>query len=76
MPRLSYFKVRRDILWVLIKLGIPQVVRSMLVRFSLLWINANVNAYGLVVSATNSVGNKIQKFAEVFICLLYTSRCV
>lgn len=67
VPRLSYFKVRRDILWVLIKLGIPQVVRSMLVRFSLLWINANVNAYGLVVSATNSVGNKIQKFAEVFI---------
>lgn len=66
VPALSYFKVRRDILWILIKLGIPQVVRSMLVRFSLLWINANINAYGLVVSATNSVGNKIQKFAEVF----------
>ncbi|PNV61502.1 MATE family efflux transporter [Clostridium sp. chh4-2] len=62
----SYFTMKKDILLILIKLGIPQVVRSLLVRFSLLWINSNVNAYGLAVSATNSVGNKIQKFAEVF----------
>lgn len=65
--RLSYMKVDGPILWILIKLGIPQVVRSMFVRFSMLWVNANINAYGLVISATNSVGNKIQKFAEVFI---------
>lgn len=65
--KLSYFKMKGDILWIIVKLGIPQVIRSMLVRFSLLWVNANINSYGLTVSATNSVGNKIQKFAEVFI---------
>lgn len=65
--KLHYFKMKADIVWLIVKLGIPQVIRAMLVRFSLLWVNANINAYGLTVSATNSVGNKIQKFAEVFI---------
>ncbi|MCC8098894.1 MAG: hypothetical protein LIO78_02360 [Clostridiales bacterium] len=41
----------------------PQIARSLLVRFGLLYVNANVNAYGTEVSATNGVGNKIQKFS-------------
>ena len=65
--KLSYLSLDREILWVLIRLGIPQVVRSMFVRFGMLWVNASANSYGLVVSATNSVGNKLQKFLEVFI---------
>lgn len=48
------------------KLGIPQLVRTTLVHFSMLWVNANINSYGLVASATNSVGNKIQKFMNIF----------
>lgn len=62
----SYFTIKKELAVVIFELAIPQVVRSMLVRFSLLWVNSNINAYGLAVSATNSVGNKIQKFAEVF----------
>jgi Na+-driven multidrug efflux pump len=65
--KLSYFKMDGDIMKVLIRLGIPQVVRSLFVRFGMLWVNSNANSYGLVVSATNSVGNKLQKFLEVFI---------
>lgn len=65
--KLSYFKVDPQILGILVKLGIPQVVRSILVRTGMLWVNATANSYGLVVSATNSVGNKLQKFLEVFI---------
>lgn len=65
--KLSYLKLDREILWILVRLGIPQVVRSMFVRFGMLWVNSSANAYGLVVSATNSVGNKLQKFLEVFI---------
>lgn len=65
--KLSYFKMEGDILKVLVKLGIPQVVRSMFVRTGMIWVNSNANAFGLVVSATNSVGNKLQKFLEVFI---------
>lgn len=65
--KLSYFKIDIDSMKVLVRLGIPQVVRSMFVRFGMLWVNSNVNAYGLVVSSTNSIGNKLQKFLEVFI---------
>ena len=65
--KLSYFKINRSDAWVLTKLAIPQVVRSMMVRLSMMWVNANLNAYGLTVSATNSIGTKIQKFLEVFV---------
>ncbi len=62
----SYFKVDGHAAKVIVNQGLPQAVRSLLVRFSLLWVNANINSYGLVASATNSVGNKIQKFLDVF----------
>lgn len=63
--KLSYFKIDRDDLKVILGLGIPQALRSTLVRFSMFWVNANVNSYGITASATNSVGNKLQKFLEV-----------
>ena len=62
----SYFVIKKDLLMVILRLGIPQVVRSMLVRISMLWVTSSINAYGLIVSTTNSVGNKIQKFADIF----------
>ncbi len=64
---LKYFQIRKDVMLILIRLGIPQVIRSLLVRFGMLWVNAEANSYGMVVSATNSVGNKLNKFLEVFI---------
>lgn len=66
-PKLSYFKLDGEVMRVIIKLGIPQVVRSLLVRFSTLWVNSTANSYGVVVSSTNSIGNKLQKFLEVFV---------
>ena len=63
----SYFKIHKDQLAILVKLAIPQIARAVLIRFSMLWTNAHVNSYGLVISATNSIGNKIQRFMEVFI---------
>lgn len=72
--KLSYFKIDKDMLWVLIKLGFPQVVRSFLIRTSMLWVNATVNSYNdIVVSNTNYVGTKIQKLLEVFIVGMDTS---
>ncbi len=65
--KLSYFKIDTKTAWIMTKLAVPQVVRSGLVRISMLWVNANVNAYGLTVSAANSIGSKIQKFLEVFV---------
>ena len=51
----------------MIKLAVPQVVRSMFVRFSLMWCNAQANSFGPVESTTNGIGNKLQKYLEVFI---------
>ncbi|MCD7956716.1 MAG: MATE family efflux transporter [Lachnospiraceae bacterium] len=64
--RLSYFKLNRHAARVILYQGLPQAIRSLLVRFSLLWVNANINSYGLTATATNGVGNKIQKFLDVF----------
>ncbi len=65
--RISYFRIRREPMLVIAKLAIPQLVRTGLVHFSMLWVNVNINGYGLVASATNSIGNKIQKFMNLFI---------
>lgn len=64
--RFRYFRIDREAARIIAAQGIPQALRSMLVRFSLLWVNANINSYGLVASATNSVGNKIQKSLDIF----------
>ena len=65
--KLRYFQIDMPILKVLVRLGIPQVFRSLMVRTGMLWVNASANSYGVVVSTTNGVGNKLQKFLEVFI---------
>ena len=64
--RPSYFQVKAQPAKVILGLGLPQAARSLFVRFSMLYVNASVNAYGITESATNSVGNKLQKFLEVF----------
>jgi len=63
---LSYFKIDGSSLRVILKLGLPQAARSILVHFSMIYVNASVNAYGLIASATNSVGNKLMKFLELY----------
>ena len=62
----SSFRIDGASAKMILTLGIPQVIRSLMVRFSMLYVNASVNAYGLVESATNGVGNKLQKFLEVY----------
>ncbi len=64
---LSFFKMDIPVLKTLLKLGLPQVARSLLVRFGLLYVNAGIYAYGEEVSAASGVGNKLQKFMEVFV---------
>lgn len=65
--KLSFFRMNPGVVKIILKLGVPQVARTLLVRSGMLWVNAAANSYGMVVSATNSVGNKLQKFLEVYI---------
>lgn len=63
---LKYFKIRKKELLIILKLGIPNLIRVIAVQFSMLWVKAMVNDYGLIFSATNSIGGKIEKFAVSF----------
>lgn len=64
--KLSFFKVRMQPLKVILKLSIPNLVRFTCVQFSMLWVKASINSFGLIESATNSVGNKLEKFINAF----------
>ena len=64
--KLSYFRIESHAAKTIVKLSIPQLCRSMLVRVSMMYVNASCNNYGSIYSQTNSIGNKIQKFLEVF----------
>lgn len=50
---------------VLLQLGIPLTMQQALIHFTQLVCTRRVNAYGIVASTTNSVGNKIQKFINI-----------
>ena len=64
--KLSYFRANRHDLKIICSLGIPQAIRSSLVRLSMFWVNSQVNSFGLVISSVNSIGNKLQKFLDIF----------
>ncbi|MBQ9152926.1 MAG: MATE family efflux transporter [Solobacterium sp.] len=64
---LSYFRINMHDLKIIMRLGIPQFVRVLSVQGSMLWVKSSINAYGLTASATYSVGNKIEKFINLFI---------
>ena len=64
--KLSFLTIDVEAAKVILSIGIPQAARSILVRFSGLWVKAQINSYGLVYSATNSVGNKLEKFLDVY----------
>jgi len=70
--RLSYFKIKKEPLRIILMLGIPKMAQSIFIRFSLLWCNSHINSYGLVASATNSIGNKLQKLCTVFVAAVDT----
>lgn len=64
--RLSYFRIRWRSLRVILLLGVPKLVQTMCIQFTLLWCSSNINSYGEIVSATNSIGNKLQKLITMF----------
>ena len=64
---LSYFRMNTHDLLIILRLGIPQMIRILSVQGSMLWVKSHINSYGMTVSATYSIGNKIEKFINLFI---------
>lgn len=63
---LKGFKIHTSHLKVLLRVGLPLATQSMLVHGTQIICASHINAFGLVASATNSIGNKVQKLINVF----------
>ena len=59
------FRMHKEHLVILLKLGIPLAAQSALIHGTQLICARHVNAFGLVASATNSIGNKVQKLINI-----------
>lgn len=53
------FRPKGDRVRALFKLGVPIIVQSVMLSISMMFVNANINAYGVVASAVDGVGNKL-----------------
>ena len=57
--KLRSFQVDRFVLNKLLKLGIPMCLQSVAINFSMMFVNAYINAYGVIASAVTGIGSKL-----------------
>ena len=67
------FKVDRDILRRLLKLGIPMCIQNTAIGLSMMFVSSFVNAYGVVASAVTGIGDKLAIVPAVITSSLSTS---
>ena len=67
------FLIDKDALMPLLKLGIPMVIQSAAISFSMLFVNSYINAYGVVASAMTGVGNKLSSIVNIVNVALSTA---
>ena len=63
--RLKHFRIYRSVARPLIMLGVPMVIQSASVTFSMLFVNSYVNAYGTVAVAVTGVARKLESMIGV-----------
>ena len=63
---LSSFRIHKKHLNIILKTGIPLVAQSAFIQFSQLFCISYINGFGLTASATNSIGEKIQRLINIF----------
>ena len=61
----SHFRIYRNVFRPLLSLGIPMVVQSAAITFSMLFVNAYVNAYGTVAVAVTGIARKLESMISV-----------
>ncbi len=71
--RISSFRISREPMGVLLKLGIPIAIQTSASSISMLFVGSYINAYGVVVSAVTGVGNKLNSIALIVANALNTS---
>lgn len=63
--RLKSFAIDLGQLKALCRLGVPAVLQQFMITGSITFINAQINAYGLVASAVDSVGGKLNMVVNI-----------
>jgi putative MATE family efflux protein len=63
--KLASFKIDGEMLWKLVKLGLPLALQMSAVTISSMFVTSFVNSYGVVASAVTGVGNKIATIMTV-----------
>jgi len=60
------FRLDKEILKPLLKQGIPLALKHGTLNFSTLFINAQINSYGYIITAVTGVGNKLSTIQSIF----------
>ncbi len=63
--RLRYLRPDPDNLKKLLKLGVPMSIQSCAISISQLFVSSRINAFGVTVSAVNSVGGKLSTVCSI-----------
>ena len=58
--RLTSFRIHKNILKILLRLGLPATLQHSAISISMLFINGFVNVYGLAASAAFGVGRRVE----------------
>lgn len=70
--KLKSFRMKGEHVKILLELGIPLAASTTFIHLSQMYCNANINAFGLVDSTVNGIGNKIVRFANLITASINT----
>ena len=65
--KLRSFRPRRERLIPILKVGIPYIAQMLMITCSMMFVNAQVNRYGVTASAVDSVGNRLNSVVTIVI---------
>ena len=70
--KLRSFQMTAERLKVIVKLGVPMTVQTSIVHLTQIFCTSRINSFGLVASATNSIGNRIYRLMHVVMSSMST----
>ncbi len=63
--KLRSFAIEKEALAPLLKLGVPMMLQSASISFSMIFVDSWINSYGVVAIAMNGIGNKTSMLVNV-----------
>ena len=61
----SHFRISRNVIRPLLSLGIPMVIQSAAITFSMLFVNSYINQYGKVAIAVTGIARKLENMISI-----------